>query len=63
MQYEECNAVTDDDLCQEAFLADGAPDLWVAAAWAINGHRDESIPSQTPDEISPWENEDIPDAD
>ncbi len=63
MQYDEHNAVTDEYLCHEAFLADGAPDLWVAAAWAINGHRDESVPLQAHDDMPPLEIEDIPDAD
>lgn len=31
--------VTDEYLCSVAFISDGAPDLLVAAAWAINGHR------------------------
>lgn len=39
MQYQEYNDVTDDYLCQAAFVADGAPNLWVAAAWAVNGSR------------------------
>ncbi len=63
MQFQECNAVTDDYLCKEAFMADGAPDLWVAAAWAINGYRDDSVPLPAHDEMDPPEIEDIPDAD
>lgn len=35
--------VTDDYLCDAAFVADGAPDLLIAAAWAINGHRGDSL--------------------
>ncbi|MGE0047694.1 MAG: hypothetical protein AB7T01_01995 [Acidithiobacillus sp.] len=38
MEYGEIN-VSDDYLCGDAFTADNAPDLLIAAAWAINGYR------------------------
>lgn len=30
---------SDEILCGPAFTEDGAPNLLIAAAWAINGHR------------------------
>ena len=38
MSYEEIE-VSDELLCGAAFIEDGAPDLLIAAAWAINGYR------------------------
>lgn len=38
MNYEEIE-VPDELLCGAAFIEDGAPDLLIAAAWAINGYR------------------------
>ncbi|MCR2828989.1 hypothetical protein NR402_01615 [Acidithiobacillus ferrooxidans] len=38
MNYEEIE-VPDELLCGTAFIEDRAPDLLIAAAWAINGHR------------------------
>ncbi|MDD2747067.1 MAG: hypothetical protein PHG39_05885 [Acidithiobacillus ferrooxidans] len=38
MNYEVIE-VPDDLLCGAAFIEDGAPDLLIAAAWAINGYR------------------------
>lgn len=37
MNYEEIE-VPDELLCGTAFVEDRAPDLLIAAAWAINGH-------------------------
>ncbi|MEY2342408.1 hypothetical protein AB4090_09910 [Acidithiobacillus sp. IBUN Pt1247-S3] len=64
MQHTDYNNVTDHYLCNEAFVADGAPDLWVAAAWAINGYRDDGPgrESTEPDTDTPLF-EDIADAD
>lgn len=38
MDYEEIEA-PDELLCGAAFIEDEAPDLLIAAAWAINGYR------------------------
>lgn len=38
MNHEEIE-VSDEYLCSAAFVEDGAPDLLIAAAWAINGYR------------------------
>ncbi len=38
MNYKEIDA-PDELLCGAAFIEDGAPDLLIAAAWAINGYR------------------------
>ncbi|MBU2760172.1 MAG: hypothetical protein ACYDCW_16325 [Acidithiobacillus ferrivorans] len=38
MNYEEIE-VPDELLCGTAFIEDRAPDLLIAAAWAINGYR------------------------
>ena len=38
MNYEEIE-IPDELLCGGAFIEDGAPDLLIAAAWAINGYR------------------------
>jgi hypothetical protein len=38
MNYEEIE-VPDELLCASAFIEDRAPDLLIAAAWAINGYR------------------------
>ncbi|WP_215843281.1 hypothetical protein HHS34_005225 [Acidithiobacillus montserratensis] len=63
MPTPDYNTVTDEYLCREAFIADGAPDLWVAAAWAINGYRDDDpAKAPEPDNDTPLF-EDISDAD
>ena len=38
MNYKEIEA-TDELPCGAAFIEDGAPDLLIAAAWALNGYR------------------------
>lgn len=38
MNYEDIE-IPDELLCGAAFIEDGAPDLLIAAAWAINGYR------------------------
>lgn len=38
MDYEKIE-VPDELLCGTAFVEGGAPDLLIAAAWAINGYR------------------------
>ncbi|WP_437559582.1 hypothetical protein [Acidithiobacillus sulfuriphilus] len=42
--------VTDEHLCSVAFVSDGAPDLLVAAAWAINGYRNSAYQDETVDD-------------